>query len=146
MKSLKFHGRYDVARRLILPLPHHVIRLVEAGGWMCEEDFLQCSVGAQRTLKQNSRYWGAIVPAFSEWSGYELYPEAAERFGATPKDTAHNILKTMFLGTAPYTLPNGMVLELPLSTAHLTVEEMSDLQDRAERFLSENNVHIKEIW
>ena len=96
----------------------------------------------RRTPSQNNRYWGLIVPAFSEWAGYERYPESAEKLGLAPKDSAHEVLKAMFIGEREATLPDGTVVKIRPSTAKLTVAEMADLQERAERFLAAHGIHL----
>lgn len=96
----------------------------------------------KRTLKQNARYWSLIVPAFSEWTGFEKFPESAEKAGIAPKDSAHAILKAKFIGDRDITLPNGEVVRVRPSTACLTTAEMADLQDKAERFLNENGIYL----
>ena len=93
-----------------------------------------------RTLAQNARYWKLIVPAFSEWTGYEQFPESAERLGLAPKDSAHEVLKAMFVPSREATLPDGTVVTVRPSTARLTVAEFADLQDRAERFLNSQGI------
>lgn len=92
-------------------------------------------VAPKRTLRQNARYWTVIVPAFSEYAGYEQYPERAEKLGKTPKDSAHRVLVAMLLDPVVVQLPGGQVFTMERSTTSLSVAEMSDLQDRAERFL-----------
>lgn len=103
-----------------------------------------------RTLSQNARYWKLIVPAFSEWTGYEAFPESAERMGLAPKDSAHEVLKAMFLPAMEATTADGTVLRYsdgaPVmvrpSTAKLTVAQFADLQERAERFLNSQGVFL----
>lgn len=96
----------------------------------------------KRTGRQNDRYWGLIVPAFAQWTGYEEFPESAEMIGKTPKESAHNVLKSMLLQMIDVTLPNGQVVSVNQSTASLTTAQMADLQDRAERFLNQNGIHL----
>lgn len=96
----------------------------------------------RRTLSQNARYWKVIVPLFSEWAGYEQFPESAEKLGLAPKDSAHEILKAMFIGERIAVLPDGSEVKIRPSTAKLTVSEMSDLQERAERFLVSQGIQI----
>ena len=96
----------------------------------------------RRTLSQNARYWKLIVPAFSEWAGYERFPESAEKLGLAPKDSAHEVLKALFIGEREATLPDGSVVKIRPSTARLSVAEMADLQERAERFLNQNDIFL----
>lgn len=95
-----------------------------------------------RSLAQNRRYWKIIVPLFSEWAGYEQFPESAEKLGMAPKDSAHAVLKAMFIPEREATLPDGSVVKIRPSTAKLTTAEMADLQDRAERFLNQNGIYL----
>jgi hypothetical protein len=77
----------------------------------------------QRTIPQNRRWRGLIVPLFSEWSGYEA-------------DEAHEVLLERFAPKKSTTWPDGTVHETAKRTSDLTVEEMVELQDRVERWLT----------
>ncbi len=123
--------------------PRLAAQLARKKGKEVEWDF----VAKTRTLKQNARYWSLIVPAFAEWSGYEAYPELLEqRDLKNLKNSAHRTLKAMFIGprTVIRTLPNGQTvteLQEP-STKDLTTAEMALLQDKAEKFLNENQMFL----
>jgi len=95
-----------------------------------------------RTLSQNARWWKLIVPAFSEYTGYEAFPERAERLGLAPKDSAHEVLKAMFLPEIEETLPDGTKVFIRPSTASLSTKDMADLQERAERFLNAQGIYL----
>lgn len=103
-----------------------------------------------RSLAQNARYWKLIVPAFSEYTGYEAFPESAERMGLAPKDSAHEVLKAMFLpevaartATGKAILrPDGSPVMVRPSTASLTVAQFAELQEKAERFLNAEGIYL----
>ena len=84
-----------------------------------------------RTLRANSRYWVAVVPAMSEWSGYE-------------KDEAHELFKEMFL-RVERELPGGRVVEIVRSTAKLSTEEFYEYTERCTRFLAGHGVRVPEL-
>jgi hypothetical protein len=101
----------------------------------------------KRTIEQNSRYWGLLVPAFAEWTGYEAYPEHLEKQDLKAlKDSAHRTLKAMFIGprTIIRTLPNGRTIEevQEPSTTELTTAEFATLQDQAEKLLNDNGIYL----
>lgn len=70
-----------------------------------------------RSVEQNRYYWGVVVEAFSQWSGYD-------------KLEAHDVLKGMFL-------PEGKT-----STSDLTEAEFAEYLERCIRFLSEKGVPV----
>lgn len=82
----------------------------------------------QRTNQQNRWYWGVVVPALSEWSGYE-------------RDEMHELLGRMFLAIER-ALPNGAVIASRRSTADLSTEEFSEYCERVRRFAAENGLYI----
>ena len=88
-------------------------------------------VGRGRTLDQNARYWGLIIPAFSEWSGYE-------------HDECHELLKALLLPPVVQELPDGQRIERVASTAALTVEQFTEFMNRAERYLIGHGVPMEE--
>lgn len=95
-----------------------------------------------RTTEQNARYWKLIVPAFAEYAGNEVFSKHAELAGTTPKDSAHNVLKALLLGTFEVELPDGTTVTVERSTKSLTVAEFADYQDRAERFLNSQGIYL----
>lgn len=110
-----------------------------------DSEVLEVTVQSQtkkRTLKQNARYWKLIVPAFANWTGYEQFPESAEKLGLAPKDSAHEVLKAMFIPEREAVLPDGSTVKIRPSTAKLTTAEMADLQDKAERFLNDQGIYL----
>ena len=105
------------------------------------------SEAKRRTLPQNRRYWGLVVPAFAEWTGYESYPEHLEKQDLKAlKDSAHRTLKAMFIGprTVERVLPNGVVIQevQEPSTTELTTAQFAELQDKAEKLLNENGIYL----
>lgn len=77
----------------------------------------------RRTLPQNARWYGLLVPLFSEWTGYE-------------KDEAHEELLRMFGPRKTVTWGDGTLHSIPKRSSEWTVEEATETQDRVERFLS----------
>ena len=134
-----------IYRGVISPLPGVAGEVAVEFSRFKPNEILDVTVARQtnrRTLKQNKRYWQVIVKAFSAWTGYEEFPESAEKLGLAPKDTAHAILKAMFIGEREIELPNGQTVKVRPSTAKLTTKEMADLQDAAERFLNQNEIYL----
>lgn len=130
---------------VIVPLPHLAGRVSVEFSRFKPDEVLDVTVERQtkkRTLKQNARYWVLIVPAFSNWSGYEEFPERAEMLGLAPKDSAHEVLKAMFVPEREAVLPDGSTVKLRPSTAKLTTVEMANLQDQAERFLNSQGIYL----
>lgn len=128
-----------------VPLPAHAGPVAAKLAKFKADDVVRVTIETEpktRTLAQNARYWKLIVPAFSEWTGYEEFPESAERLGLAPKDSAHEVLKAMFVGEREATLPDGTVVKIRPSTAKLTVAEFADLQERAERFLNSQGIYL----
>ena len=120
---------------------------INPSGWAValskfEGKLVDVLVSQKRSLSQNARYWSLIVPAFSQWTGFEAFPESAEKIGLTPKESAHQILKAMFVGTHEVTLPDGSVVTVCPSTAALTVAQFSELTDKAERFLNAHQIFL----
>ena len=83
---------------------------------------------SQRSIAQNNYWWAAVVPLFSEWSGYE-------------KDEAHEVLKALFL-TTEKTLPDGETVKVVGSTAKLKTAEFADLVERVARWLAGHGVYL----
>lgn len=134
-----------IRKGILCPLPQCAGRVAVGLARFKADQILDVHVEKQgkiRSLEQNARYWKLIVPAFSEWAGYEQFPESAERLGLAPKDSAHEVLKSMFLPEREATLPDGTVVKIRPSTAKLSTAEMADLQDQAERFLNANGIYL----
>lgn len=128
-----------------VPLPAHVGPVAAKLAKFKGDEVVHVTIESERktrSMAQNARYFGLIVPAFSEWTGYEAFPESAERLGLAPKDSAHEVLKAMFIGEREATLPNGQTVRVRPSTACLTVAEFADLQERAERFLNSQGIYL----
>lgn len=141
--KINFPARIFAGRPV--PLPAHVGPVAAKLAKFKADDVVRVTIETEpktRTLSQNARYWKLIVPAFSEWTGYEEFPESAERLGLAPKDSAHEVLKAMFVGEREALLPDGTSVKVRPSTAKLTVAEFADLQDRAERFLNQQGIYL----
>ena len=137
-------------RGVLTPLPPFASKVAVGLARFRKDAILNVTVESEkrkRTLDQNSRYWGLIVPAFAEWTGYQSYPEILEMQDPKAlKDSAHRTLKAMFIGSRTVTraLPNGKTItetQEP-STTELTTEEMAKLQDQAERLLNDNGIWL----
>ena len=74
-----------------------------------------------RTLPQNARWYGLLVPLFSDYTGYH-------------KEEAHEELLRMFGPVKVATWADGSTHEIPKRSSEWTVEEARDTQDRVERF------------
>lgn len=128
-----------------VPLPEHVGPVAVKLAKFRTDEVVRVTIESEpktRTLAQNARYWKLIVPAFSEWTGYEEFPESAERLGIAPKDSAHEVLKAMFVPAREATLPDGTVVSVRPSTACLTVAQFAELQEKAERFLNSQGIYL----
>ena len=135
----------SIRNGVIVPHPAHMGRVAVSFSRFPSDAQLLITAETEpkrRSLAANRRYWAVIVPAFSAWTGYEEFPESAEKLGLAPKDSAHEVLKAMFIGEREATLPNGQVVKVRPSTAKLTTAEMADLQDRAERFLNSQGIYL----
>ena len=95
----------------------------------------------RRTKRQNDRHWAVIVPAF-EQLGYETFSQWAELKGMTPKDSAHNVIKQMFLDPLVLPLPDGRTVEVWPSSASLTAAQFSQMDEKAERYLNSLGVFL----
>lgn len=75
--------------------------------------------GRPRTLTQNAFYWGALVEALADYSGYT-------------KDEAHDVLREMFLREPPrdHKLPGRI-----RSTTELSTVEFSEYTEKVRVFL-----------
>jgi hypothetical protein len=83
----------------------------------------------QRTTQENRYYWGVVI---------DLILKAFIELGheATAADI-HELLKVKF-NNRPVCDANGLVYELPLSTADLTVNEFELYIERIKRWAAEN--------
>ena len=136
----------SVQKGIIVPHPAYAGKAAVAFSRLKVGETVTVTVESEkrtRTLSQNARYWKLIVPAFSEWAGYEQFPESAEKLGLAPKDSAHEVLKAMFIGEREAELPDGSTVKIRPSTAKLTTAEFADLQDRAERFLNSQGIYLQ---
>lgn len=75
----------------------------------------------KRSDAANRRYWGLLIPLFSEWTGYD-------------KADAHEVLLQMFSRTT-VALPNGTVVERVVRSSTMTVEQFQEFTGAVERFL-----------
>jgi hypothetical protein len=81
-----------------------------------------------RSQKQQGLYWGYLIPALSEWSGYR-------------EDEIHELLKGMFL-KCERVLPNGKTVDSVRSTSTLTTVEHADFYQRCMQWSAEQGVYI----
>ena len=81
-----------------------------------------------RSGQQNRYYWGVIVAAISEWSGYEA-------------EEVHEILKGLFL-RRPVLLPTGEELEAARSTTGLTTVEAEEFYERCRKWAAEQGLYL----
>ena len=136
MTEVKFKA--TIRRGAIVPFPGVAGRVaVELSRFLLDAplDVTVSLPAKKRTKDQNSRHWGLIVPAF-EALGHERFSEWAELHGMTPKDSAHNVIKAMFLDRLKIELPNGEVVEVLPSSAKLTKAQFAQMDERAERYLN----------
>lgn len=143
MPKLTYKAR-DV-NGVLTPLGPCVAKVAVGLSRFKEGEILNVTVESEkktRSLQANRRYWGLIVPAFAEYCGHEVFPQSAEESGMTPKDSAHQVLKAMFIGRKKITLPDGTEVEVEPSTKSLTTKEFADLQDKAERLLVANGIRL----
>jgi len=97
--------------------------------------------GKKRSHQQNQRHWGLIVPAF-EQLGHERFSEWFELSGRSPKDSAHNVIKQMFLDPMRFDLPDGRYVDVWPSSADLTTEQFATMDEKAERYLNSLGTYL----
>lgn len=135
MNDVKFKAQ--IRRGVIVPFPGVAGRVAVELSRFPQDAALDVTVslpGKKRSLKQNSRHWDLIVPAF-EALGHERFAEWAEIHGMTPKDSAHNVIKQMFLDPLRIDLPDRFVEVWP-SSAKLTTAQFAEMDAKAERYLN----------
>lgn len=97
--------------------------------------------GKLRSNAQNNFHWSQIVPAF-EKLGYERFSEWFELTGRSPKESAHNVIKQMFLEPMRFDLPDGKFVDVWPSSADLTPAQFSEMDDKAERYLNTLGIYL----
>lgn len=128
----------QIRKGVIVPFPGVAGRVAVELSRFPQDAALDVTVslpGKKRSLKQNARHWSLIVPAF-EALGYEKFSEWAELNGMTPKESAHNVIKQMFLDPLRFDLPDGRFVEVWPSSAKLTTAQFAQMDERAERYLN----------
>lgn len=85
---------------------------------------------AVRTLRQNSRYWSALVPLAGDFL-------SKTRDVPLSKEQTHWVLSSAFLGCEE--TPLGLV---PMSTRVLTTKQFSGYCDKVELWLNENGYAV----
>jgi len=95
----------------------------------------------RRSKPQNDRHWSLIVPAF-EQLGYERFSRWYEESGQSPKDSAHNVIKRMFLEPLKLNLPDGTVVEVLPGSKYLTTAQFSEMDEKAERYLNSLGIYL----
>lgn len=95
----------------------------------------------KRTRPQNDRHWSLIVPAF-EQLGWETFSQWAEEHGESSKDSAHNVIKRMFLDPLEIVLPDFRVVHVWPSSKSLTTAQFAEMDDKAERYLNNLGVFL----
>ncbi len=79
----------------------------------------------QRSLSQNSYYWGVVIPLFAEYCGYD-----------DPQDL-HYALKVKFLSE-----PEEHGLGRVRSTSSLTTAEFTEYVERVRKLAAEHGVYV----
>lgn len=82
-----------------------------------------------RSMNANRFYWGVVIAAGSEWSGYD-----PEEF--------HAAMKFLFLPRVHMTLPTGEEVERPGSTAQLGTEAFAEYVNRVVVWLSQQGCPV----
>ncbi len=78
----------------------------------------------QRSLNQNSYYWGVVIPLLVQWSGYE-------------DEEVHDALKQRFL-----TEHREGGLDHVRSTSQLTTTEFTEYIERVRQLAAEHGVYV----
>ncbi len=142
MRDVKFKAQ--IRRGMIVPFPGIAGKVAVELSRFKEDDAVDVVVslpGKRRTLDQNARHWKIIVPAFVEL-GHEPFSQWAELHGMTPKDSAHNVIKTMFLDPLEVDLGDGVKRQVIPPSSHLTTAQFSQMDDAAERYLNSLGVYL----
>jgi hypothetical protein len=130
---------------VLKPLDHCMAKVAVGLSRFKSNEILDVTVQRRqnrRSLAQNSFYWSVLVPIFAEWTGDQEFSKQAELDGIAPEDSAHAILKAMFIGRRTITLPDGTTVEVEPSTKSLTVAEFAKLTEDVERFLVSHGFRI----
>lgn len=140
----KVQYKATVRRGVLVPFPGIADRVRQELSQFPADSVLDVTVeppSKRRTKRQNDRHWSLIVPAF-EQLGHERFSQWAEESGMTPKDSAHNTIKQMFLDPLVLPLPDGRTVHVWPSSAHLTTAQFSMMDERAERYLNSLNIYL----
>lgn len=140
----KVQFKATLRRGVIAPFPGVAGRVAVELARFPQDAVLDVTVSLpskRRSRQQNDRHWGLIVPAF-EQLGYEKFSQWAEEHGMTPKDSAHNTIKQMFLDPLVLPLPDGRTVEVWPSSASLTTAQFAQMDERAERYLNSLGVFL----
>ena len=95
-----------------------------------------CHRRKTRSTEANRRYW-LLLHVIAE----KLKPQGAEY---SPK-VWHEYLKSRFLGTEEFKLPNGKTLNIPLSTADLETSEFNDYMTQVEAWAAQHDVWLDDV-
>src|SRR5690606_35147705 len=74
-----------------------------------------------RSNNQNAYYWGVVLKILSDFTGFE-------------PDEMHEVLKAKFIKPKQRELPNGEIVDLPVSTKDLNTEEFENYLGLVRRF------------
>ena len=141
---MKVSFRATIHRGVICPIPTVAGRVAVKFANFKPDEILDVTVerlAKKRTLSQNAFYWDVVVPAFVEL-GYQQFSVVAETTGMAPKDSAHSVIKRMFLDPMVYTASDGTEYEFEPSTASLTTAQFSQMTDRAITYLNTLDIHL----
>ena len=94
---------------------------------------LVCGSRHKRSNEQNRLYWALM---------HEIADKLVLKTGKFSAEQWHLYLKQRFLGTDEVKLPNGKVIQVPISTADLPVDDMSNYYTRVEVWASEHGVFL----
>ena len=84
-----------------------------------------------RSLNAGRYYWGVVVAAGVEWSGYE------------PQEF-HDAMKAIHLPRKQLVLPTGEILETLATTHDMDTEQFSEFTNRVKRWLAGNGCLVPE--
>lgn len=141
---MKVEFKATIRRGVIAPFPGSSARVASELAQFPQDATLDVTVALpskRRTKRQNDYHWSVIVPAF-EQLGHERFSQWSEEHGMSPKDSAHNTIKQMFLDPLVLPLPDGSTVQVWPSSAHLTTAQFSQMDERAERYLNSLGIYL----
>jgi len=94
-----------------------------------------CGRVPKRSTEANKRYWALLALIAEKVKVEEIYYS---------RESWHKYFAGKLIGMKEIKLPNGLTLEIPLSTTDLDKSEFAEYSDRIEAWAAEKNVWLDE--